>query len=239
MIRAGLVVFAVAVGMIAGPAYAYVSPLKQQNAGFFPDEVICREGFLLMSNPDGSSACFMESSTEKIESKGWSQVQPKNSLIITQQDSEMTISLEPAQRFLLNLSDFYDWKVEIDDLATVHPFQNFVKQKDVQGIYEAHVPGNATLSAVGDPFCLRLEPACRVASVLFTLDIEVGESMAQDHMPGHMQMANPASVYCEENGGRLELRDTASGQQGICVFENGSECDEWKYFRGECSPQDD
>ncbi len=52
-------------------------------------------------------------------------------------------------------------------------------------------------------------------------------------------MPNPASVYCEQNGGRLELRQDASGGvAGVCVFPDGSECDEWAYFRGECGPGD-
>lgn len=51
-------------------------------------------------------------------------------------------------------------------------------------------------------------------------------------------MPNPASVYCEENGGELEIREDASGgQAGICIFPDSSECDEWAYFRGECQPQ--
>jgi putative hemolysin/Tol biopolymer transport system component len=50
-------------------------------------------------------------------------------------------------------------------------------------------------------------------------------------------MANPASVYCEQKGGKLELRQDASGGvAGICIFPDGSECDEWAYFRGECQP---
>jgi putative hemolysin len=50
-------------------------------------------------------------------------------------------------------------------------------------------------------------------------------------------MANPASVFCEQNGGKLEIRTDASGAQtGFCVFPNGSVCDEWAYFRGECAP---
>jgi putative hemolysin len=49
-------------------------------------------------------------------------------------------------------------------------------------------------------------------------------------------MPNPASVYCEQQGGRVEIRTNAEGQYGVCVFEDGSECDEWAYYRGECSP---
>jgi putative hemolysin len=48
---------------------------------------------------------------------------------------------------------------------------------------------------------------------------------------------NPASVYCKEQGNKHEIRMAADGSQnGICVFPDGSECDEWAYFRGECGP---
>jgi uncharacterized protein len=40
-------------------------------------------------------------------------------------------------------------------------------------------------------------------------------------------MSNPASVYCMEKGNRLEIRTAADGRQtGICVFPDGSTCDE-------------
>jgi len=48
-------------------------------------------------------------------------------------------------------------------------------------------------------------------------------------------MANPASVNCLKQGGRLDIRrDPGGGQVGVCVFEDGSECGEWALFRGEC-----
>lgn len=50
-------------------------------------------------------------------------------------------------------------------------------------------------------------------------------------------LPNPASVYCQEHGYRLEIRTADDGsQQGFCVFPDGSECDEWAYYRGECNP---
>jgi len=49
-------------------------------------------------------------------------------------------------------------------------------------------------------------------------------------------MANPASVHCEEQGGSLNIRDEDGGQAGYCVFPDGSECEEWAFFRGECEP---
>ncbi len=53
---------------------------------------------------------------------------------------------------------------------------------------------------------------------------------------GQIGLANPASIYCEEQGGELEIRDMDKGQIGICVFDD-SECEEWAYYRGECTPE--
>jgi putative hemolysin len=50
-------------------------------------------------------------------------------------------------------------------------------------------------------------------------------------------VANPASVFCQKQGFHLELRTDATGSQSsICHFPDGSQCDEWAYFRGECGP---
>ena len=50
-------------------------------------------------------------------------------------------------------------------------------------------------------------------------------------------MPNPASLYCEQNGNKLEIVTAADGSQsGICIFPDGSSCDEWAYYRGECGP---
>ena len=49
------------------------------------------------------------------------------------------------------------------------------------------------------------------------------------------QIANPASVNCENQGGKLEIRkDNQGNESGFCVFPNGSECEEWAFFRGGC-----
>lgn len=46
---------------------------------------------------------------------------------------------------------------------------------------------------------------------------------------------NPASFYCQEMGYDLELRETDQGTEGICIFPNGAECEEWEFLRGGCS----
>jgi putative hemolysin len=49
------------------------------------------------------------------------------------------------------------------------------------------------------------------------------------------QMANPASEYCIEQGGTLEIiEDETGGEIGMCTLPNGIICEEWSLFRGEC-----
>ena len=75
--------------------------------------------------------------------------------------------------------------------------------------------------------------------LLVVLSLLVGCASAQTTVqptaePG---IANPASVYCEEHGGELEIRTgDDGGEYGVCVFSDGSECEEWAFFRGECGP---
>jgi putative hemolysin len=50
-------------------------------------------------------------------------------------------------------------------------------------------------------------------------------------------LPNPAAVYCQEQGYTYEIRtDDDGSQSGVCIFPDGSECDEWELFRGECGP---
>ena len=48
----------------------------------------------------------------------------------------------------------------------------------------------------------------------------------------NVEIANPASVYCEENDGTLNL------EEWLCVFADGSYCEEWTYYNNECQPGD-
>lgn len=50
-------------------------------------------------------------------------------------------------------------------------------------------------------------------------------------------IANPASVYCRDQGGILQIRkDNDGNEAGFCIFSDGSECEEWAYFHHECGP---
>jgi putative hemolysin len=74
-----------------------------------------------------------------------------------------------------------------------------------------------------------------VLTACTTLQVQTLEPTATN-IP-QVNMPNPASVYCTQNGNKLEIRTAADGSQyGVCVFPDGSTCDEWDYFRGECDP---
>lgn len=76
----------------------------------------------------------------------------------------------------------------------------------------------------------------RVALLAALLAVTLAGCTLKKEEPG---MANPASVYCDEQGGTLEIRSDASGgQYGVCMFDDGTECEEWAYFNGECAPGD-
>jgi len=74
--------------------------------------------------------------------------------------------------------------------------------------------------------------------IIASLAIAACSSMQSSPTP-EVNMANPASVFCEQNGGKLELRqDDSGGVAGMCVFSDKSECDEWAYFHEQCKPGD-
>jgi putative hemolysin len=49
-------------------------------------------------------------------------------------------------------------------------------------------------------------------------------------------IANPAAQNCADRGGTIRTVSTPQGQSGMCVFPDGSECQEWALYHGECVP---
>lgn len=47
------------------------------------------------------------------------------------------------------------------------------------------------------------------------------------------QMANPASVFCVQQGGTVEIVDEADGQIGYCNLPDGTRIEEWEYYRSQ------
>ncbi len=80
---------------------------------------------------------------------------------------------------------------------------------------------------------------CLILLVLISLLLITGckkvNSPVESQQPEKVQLPNPASAYCLEQGGRSEIRTAEDGSQsGFCIFEDGTECAEWQFFRGEC-----
>jgi putative hemolysin len=51
-----------------------------------------------------------------------------------------------------------------------------------------------------------------------------------------VSIANPASLACTKSGGTLSIQHDAAGNEyGLCSWPSGAQCEEWRYFRGECA----
>jgi hypothetical protein len=74
-------------------------------------------------------------------------------------------------------------------------------------------------------------PIAAVA-LLYYVWVQIQEAPSPD-----IRMANPASTYCIEQGGRLEIMHDAAGEVGFCYLPSGRICEEWALYRGECSPE--
>jgi putative hemolysin len=78
--------------------------------------------------------------------------------------------------------------------------------------------------------------AISLVLVALCVTVAYGRSSLPTSSP-ESNLSNPASVYCEQQGNKLEIVTADDGsQKGICVFSSGRTCDEWAYFRGECGP---
>ena len=82
--------------------------------------------------------------------------------------------------------------------------------------------------------------ALTIGSLLF-LSGSCSPRTTSPSVSAEVDISNPASEYCLQQGNILEIITAEDGSQsGLCVFPDGGSCDEWAYFRGECdleSPQ--
>ncbi|MGE4431915.1 MAG: DUF333 domain-containing protein [Sphingobium sp.] len=76
--------------------------------------------------------------------------------------------------------------------------------------------------------------------ILFSAACLIAISGCSAHDPAaekpKAEMANPASEYCVQQGGRVEIRDGADGQTGFCHLPDGKVIEEWEYFRANQPP---
>ncbi|KAA5956667.1 MULTISPECIES: DUF333 domain-containing protein [unclassified Pantoea] len=53
----------------------------------------------------------------------------------------------------------------------------------------------------------------------------------ENDKPQQLGMANPASVYCEKIGGKLDIVKGPDGESGYCTLPSGERIGEWALYR--------
>lgn len=57
-----------------------------------------------------------------------------------------------------------------------------------------------------------------------------------------VELANPASIYCVEQGGELAMVEGEQGVAGYCVLDDRRLCEEWAFYNSEgqeCVPPEE
>jgi len=147
-------------------------PLKQAKLG---GEISCKPELVLITKYDGSPACVKPQTREKLIERGWAieetnQNEPKT---VTLENNNQTIELKVGDTFLLKLGEEHMWNIDIDNDDVVSRVKNIAVIRGAQGVYEALMPGSATLSASGDLPCREEVPPCEAPTVLFKIQINV------------------------------------------------------------------
>ena len=147
-------------------------PLKQVKLGV---ERLCKPELVFVTKYDGSPACVKPETREKLIERGWAleDTNQNEPTTITQENNNQTIELNVGDTFLLKLGEEYMWNVEIDNDDVVSRVKNIAVIRGAQGIYEAKMPGSATLSAAGDLPCREEVPPCAAPTILFKIQINV------------------------------------------------------------------
>ncbi len=76
------------------------------------------------------------------------------------------------------------------------------------------------LNIIGCLLCGSVLTGCTTASALKSADFT--------------GIPNPASVNCIQQGGKLTIEKSPSGEYGVCRFEDNRQCEEWALLRGQC-----
>ncbi len=129
-------------------------------------------------------------------------------------------------------------KVKIEGIAREYKKTELKNEKETTAI-----SGQVLCSALWDPVCAEdgktYSNECvaeNIKKVKIKYKGECKKETAGDQATSSSAgIANPASVYCTTLGYKLEIRtDSTGGQSGFCVFGDGQECEEWKFYRSEC-----
>ena len=137
------------------------TPTQSQSGGVSVPPMICNCPAILVSPP--AVATEAGSDSQNISTNG-----------ITLANNEKTFTLHPGDSFLLNLgADTFDWTVDIDNQNVLSRVKGVMVIRGAQGIYEANSPGQAVLTAIGNPLCRNSVPACEMPSIMFRITVIV------------------------------------------------------------------
>ena len=138
-----------------------VAPTQSQGGIIGLPPVICNCPAILVSPPAVAT-----------EDGSGPQDIPSNA--ITLADNDKTFTMHPGDSFLLNLGmDTFDWTVEIDNQNVLSGVKGVMVIRGAQGIYETNSPGQAQLTAIGNPLCRNSVPECAMPSIMFRITVIV------------------------------------------------------------------
>ena len=190
------------------------SPYKQFKSGVTSTDVQCRDGLqLILKSTDDSPACVKPSTASTLILWGWAKsvgVTPSSggntsNKIITLSDNGKSITLHKGESFLLKLGEMYNWNIEIDNQTVVSRAMNIMVVRGAQGIYDAHNPGQAVLTGVGDPWCITSIPSCKMPSILFKLNVTVTSDITSSNLTVSTEkdqytIGEPINITITNNG---------------------------------------
>jgi putative hemolysin len=79
---------------------------------------------------------------------------------------------------------------------------------------------------------MRAARRTRIVAGLAALALSGGLLVGCGDDDGEVGIPNPASVYCEEQGGEVVIVvDDEGNESGLCRLPDGTEIDEWEYYR--------
>ena len=90
--------------------------------------------------------------------------------VLLASDAGAIVELHVGERFVLLLGQYTgtDWRVQLSDPSVLQRVGS-----DGQGIYQAAIPGQTELTAIGDPLCRRAQPPCAAPSRLVQFVVRV------------------------------------------------------------------
>ena len=67
--------------------------------------------------------------------------------------------------------------------------------------------------------------------MILAIAIIVVSCSTHDHKQQNIGMANPASVYCQKIGGKMDIVEEPAGEVGYCTLSGGERIEEWALYR--------